>query len=369
MVTEMNNVALIATRLIAAKHPEDVFGALGSGEQDARLLAVTKAYRHIVLAVHPDRCTAEPEDTRKLAQDAFAHLTALKSQAEAKVRAGTYGDRKAAPPPVKEAADAPVVITRGKRRYVVGAPMASGDLCDIHACTYADGSDDRRAVFKIARHAAENDLVQNEARILTKLYPKGTPDEKFFRYLPQLIDTFTLRSPARSKARQVNVLAMVDEYVSLAEVLAAYPKGIDFRDAVWMLKRMLSGLGFAHVNGVVHGAVLPPHVLVGPVNHGAKVIDWSYAVEAGERVRAISPAYRTWYAPEVLAKTPPTSATDLYMWAMCAVALMGGDISARTFPATVPRPLASFVGSCLLANPRLRPQDAWDLHKEFDELL
>src|SRR5262249_891785 len=136
---------------------------------------------------------------------------------------------------------------------------------------------------------------------------------------------------------------------------------LDFRDVVWMVKRLLVVLGFVHRRGFVHGAVLPPHLLVHPVDHGARLVDWCYAVPPGQRVRALSVAYRDLYAPEIAAKQPVTPQTDIYMAARCALALVG-----RTH---VPRALRTFFETCLARSPARRPDDAWKLHDELEELL
>ena len=46
-----------------------------------------------------------------------------------------------------------------------------------------------------------------------------------------------------------------------------------------------------------------------------------------------------------------------------------GALYAGRWPDTVPLEMQRFVDTCLFAAPRMRPQDAWDLHEEFDELL
>ncbi len=53
------------------------------------------------------------------------------------------------------------------------------------------------------------------------------------------------------------MIAALDGFRSLTEVGTAYPDGVDPRDAAWMWRRLLVGLGFAHRAGVLHGAVLP----------------------------------------------------------------------------------------------------------------
>ena len=39
--------------------------------------------------------------------------------------------------------------------------------------------------------------------------------------------------------------------------------------------------GEAHINGVIHGAVLPEHLLIHPEFHGLVLIDWTCAVTPG----------------------------------------------------------------------------------------
>src|ERR1043166_6656085 len=75
---------------------------------------------------------------------------------------------------------------------------------------------------------------------------------------------------------------------------------------VWMLNRILEALDFVHVQKkVVHGAILPDTVMVyssglskDEFNHGARLIDWSYAAKIGTPLKAISPAWESFYPPE-----------------------------------------------------------------------
>ncbi len=189
----------------------------------------------------------------------------------------------------------------------------------------------------------------------------------------------------------MTIFPLLIDYVPMSEVIAAYPKGLDFRDVAWMYKRLLSGLGFVAEMGVVHGAILPSHVLVHPTGHGAKIIDWSYSlnfaallapkavdpdpapakpakgaakqlnvwdlvrqnlyadpasvdptIPAGPPpdpnkmyVKAISVDYQNFYAPEILRKETPSPSTDIYMAAKCAVALLGGDVGTNQLPASI----------------------------------
>ena len=312
--------------------------------------------------------------------------------------------------------DLPATIKASKKKtYTASSLLASGDIADIYATTTGE-------VLKIARASSDNDLLDNEAAVLGRFRAKKKT--KLNAYLPPLVEWPILRD--RGNVR-MNVFTHEAGFVSLADIIAAYPGGINYQDLVWMYKRLLVAIGFAHLNGVIHGAVLPAHVLVHPTGHGAKLIDWCYAldftalpkpapdpatadpappapapvnmnawdllkannyadpypdpVDPGPAlvvapadpnrmfIRAISVDSEAFYAPEILRKMTPTPATDLYMAAKCAVALLGGNVETDQIPDTVPVPIRAFFSGSLLRAPEKRPQDAWDLHEEFDKLL
>jgi serine/threonine protein kinase len=316
----------------------------------------------------------------------------------------------------------PSVIESPSHRYVIKDVRCEGDLTTLYDATYANGGGDHQVVVKIARDKADNDFVWNEAGILGYIYPPSQPDEKLYKLFPRLLDAFETK-----EGRRANVFARIDGYVSFEEIIRAYPGGIEFRHMVWMYKRLLVALGLAHTKGIVHGAVLPSHVLVHPTEHGAKLLDWSYALNFAEivkpktkgskkdpdpdptpgthhkarnaweklledadydpdpvytalpkgppadpsrmYVRAMSVAYEPFYAPEILVKRTPTPATDAFMAAKCMVALLGGDVETNQMPDAVPSQIKAFLQSSLTPATRHRPQDVWDLHEAFDRLM
>jgi serine/threonine protein kinase len=238
----------------------------------------------------------------------------------------------------------------------------SGDICDLFLCDMGNP-----AVAKVPRNPADNDLVQNEAAVLQALCPEGAWQEKFYRYLPELLHTDSYKGVA------VNFFPYYGEYVTLAKVIEAYPGGIDFKDASWMYKRLLTALGFAHERGFIFGASIPDHVLVHPENHGCKIIDWSYAekLQGGgtKHLRAISNRNRAYYPPEVFERKPVHPTLDIYMATKVMVALVGGDINSHRMPDTVPLELQNLLKTALVPDPKRRPQSAWGLHRTFEELM
>ncbi len=310
-----------AALLDAAHAPADLFG-----DDDAASLHV---YREFAKLLHPDRA---PASLRDAATTAFARLTAL--------WAARHGDT--------------VTIDSSLRSYTLGPVLTSGDLADL----YAVEVDGRPALFKVARKPANNDLVEREALALRRLRTDGEPRHRV--YVPRLYESFAYREAGTNVRRYITVTSRATGFVSFAEVRAAYPDGLDPRDAAWMWRRLLVALGFAHRAGVVHGAVLPEHVLIHPAQHGMVLVDWCYSAQDGELVPAIVPRYRDWYPPEVLARATPGPGTDIHLASRCVADLMGES---------APAPLQRFIRGCTLTTLAARPDDAWQVLRDLDALL
>lgn len=275
-----------------------------------------------------------------------------------------------------------VTLTLDSKNYVIGKLITEGDLSSIYECTLPGGANstghtwyDRiledeedqthaNGILKVAKEYSFTPRLDNEVRLLTKIFPKREEEVKFFRYFPRVIESGHLNS-----GRAALILPRYEGFVTMQQVRNAYPQGLDFRDVVWMFKRILVAIGYAHTQGIVHGAVLPPHVLVHPVEHGAKLLDWTFAVEAHHHIEGISSGYSEFYPPEVFEKEAARPTVDIYMAAKCAVALLGGDTHTNELPATVPKEIQAFFDECLARNQSRRPFNAWDLHETFDALL
>lgn len=325
--------------LLAAKRPEDVFGELPTdcGKAWAKLKGL---YLEAVKQVHPDR----NHDPR--AEEAFKTLQRLYDVAKRSVKAGNYGKGNAI---VDE-----IVITTKRRSYKVTDLFTQGDVSNI----YKGSSDNEPVYVKITRSARDNDLMANEARALKSILG----DKEFFDeaqpYLPGYIETFGYRPGGRGQARQATSF-YVPEYplYTLEQVRRAYPEGIHPKDMAWMLRRLFMAIGFAHAKGLVHGAVLPCHVLIQPDMHGLVLIDWKAATET-EPIKVISKPWKSFYPEWVLNKEKAKFATDIYMAAECMRYVCGDQLRYSK------RIRAFFNGMQVRNTPK-----AWDLKDEFDELL
>jgi serine/threonine protein kinase len=354
---------LIAQLLENAQQPEEVFGKLDGNQGEA----LRASYRLLSKVAHPDRY-ADPHD-QAVAEKAFVALQKWLTSAEEKIKSSTYGQDGA----THVTSAPPVLVRNRKREYLVqGTPFAQGDLCNLYRCTCVLDGRESDAIFKVARNPADNDLVSNEGHVLKQL-ASGKEYDRFHAYLPRLVDSFDYRDSTSPHARRVNVLALEEgNYYSLQEVRAAYPEGIDAKDMAWIWRRLLIVLGFAHKCNIIHGAVLPTHILIQPENHGLVLIDWSYALyepSPDEYIPAISTEYKDWYPPEVLAKEPPRPGTDIYLGALCMLYLLGGDPVKGSMPESVHKRIQSFFRGTTLRGPAQRPQDALRLLDEFTELI
>jgi serine/threonine protein kinase len=246
----------------------------------------------------------------------------------------------------------PPVIIKGKRHtYSLGQLLWTGDVSDIFTAE-ADGAE---YLLKVSRVPGADGLLNNESDALSKIH-KAATDTKYRLYVPLLVETIQVRDKF---PKRINVFHRESGVYSLPDVIAKHGR-LDGRHLGWIFKRLLTILGFAHQQGIVHGAVLPPHIVLNPDNHGLCLVGWGQSVKSGSPLSVALKSHRDWYPPEVAAKKPATAATDIYMAAKCALHLTGGSM---------PSHFQGFLNACLLDGQSMRPDDAWSLYDEFDDLL
>jgi serine/threonine protein kinase len=293
----------------------------------------------------------------------MTRLNDLWAQARSQIRSGRYADRMATPTTIR--------LTSRKRAYEVGALIGADEVCQRYACHFEIDGVGRSGVFKMARTSSDNDLLQNEAHVVRHLHA-DKDFARLFPFVPEIYDSF-LYDDGRVEPRQANVVGRLPNVYSLEDIHTQYPHGIDPKDAAWLWRKLLIAVGFAHARGIVHGAVLPPHLLVEPDQHGLILDNWLYAVHApiepATYLSAIVPAYESWYPPEVFDKQPSLPGLDIFMGARCLVYLLGGDPLTGELPSTVPKALASFFRGCLLPAPQHQPQQAWAVLNDFTQLI
>jgi hypothetical protein len=254
-----------------------------------------------------------------------------------------------------------------RHRYTPLRFLASGDEADIHLATTADESHaatETLYLLKVARVPEGNVHLDIERKNLTALL--GTAGNTTYpNYLPALVDSFstTGRLPQR-----INVFRWAPGFHTLEQIHEQYP-ALNGRHLAWIFKRLLTVLGFSHRQNILHGAVLPCHALIHAVGHGLQLVGWGRSVAVGQRIRTVPVRYQDWYPAEVQHQRPASPATDLFLAARCLVYLAGGDPVTNRMPEAVPPPMQRFLQTCLLESASMRPEDAWALMEDFDDLL
>lgn len=316
----------VLEQVLAAKKPSDLFGDKDAG-------AAKPIHRRLLKQVHPD--LFEPQH-RARAEQAVANLNTLWDQ-------------------LTKPKSADIVITTKRYSHTLGELHARGDICNVYLAT----SDGAKTVVKLPRSPKNSDLVVNEAKVLKKINAEVSSELRAF--YPELLDVFKQRDESTKIERRGVVMTLHKTgFVTLTDVRKKFPQGIDPRDMAWMFRRLLIALGGLHDIGVVHGAVVPDHMLMELSAHGFVLVDYSYASTEGSIIPAFAKGWEKAYPDEVGVKLTPTPATDLYMAAKVLEYGMGEQ---------APRQLRAFVKGCTVGTQANRPGNAWELLAEFTELI
>jgi len=258
-----------------------------------------------------------------------------------------------------------VRLSDARRRYKPHRLVISGDVADLHFATdESDADGETRYLLKVARGPEGNAHLDAERRALTTLQ-RAAGNSTYRKYLPALIDSFATSGRRRHR---INVFRWDSGFHTLEQVHEQHP-ALDGRHLAWIFNRLLTVLGFCRRQRIVHGAVLPCHVLIDAASHGLRLVGWGRSVAAGRRLGTVPARYRDWYPAEVRRHRPVGPATDLYLAARCVVHLAGGDPRTDQMPDAVPPPMRRFFRTCLLESAAMRPRDAWALLDDFDRLL
>jgi hypothetical protein len=288
--------------------------------------APAKKYREFARILHPDTTEASGK-SKDRAVRAFEKLTELYNKLNSKN----------SPSPSLKIS-----------KWTITESMCKGDIADLHYAVAPDGS---KVIFKITRSESDNDLMEAEY-VNLGILGKSHGISNFGKYLPRALESL------EASGRRANVFSPAEGH-PLAQILSLFPAGLDFRHIVWMGNRALNALGFIHKSGVVHGAILPEHLIYGPVSHGLTIIDWCYSItaESKQHIPARVINSKNLYPAEVGRKSPAIPQTDIYM--LAATLKSAGKIPKRFIP---------FFDHCLAASPRSRPEDAWVLADRWTTL-
>ncbi|MFO0572803.1 MAG: inactive serine/threonine-protein kinase VRK3 [Polyangia bacterium] len=248
--------------------------------------------------------------------------------------------------------------------YEASSVLTQGDLATLYEGRRS--RDGARVVIKIADDSADNDLMQAEVSALRILRSEPSPQLK---HLPVVLDQLQTRD-----GRLGTVLEFLDG-LDLVQVRERRPHGLPAQHLIWIMRRCLSVLGWAHARGVLHGNLDPAHILVRAKDHNVWVLDWCYAIvnpaRTGQGFRVLNEEYSP---PEVAARKPPLPSSDLFSLGRCMIYLLGGDPQKGELPRDaetgleLDERLQRFLKFFVLDSALGRAQDAWEAYRFLDRL-
>jgi len=247
-------------------------------------------------------------------------------------------------------------VVAGGEAWIRLAPVARGEISDVFQVVRQRWPGER-ALLKVLRNRDDAPLFDQEWRALTRLAECDGPGLPILRNrLPQPI----VCEPHPSSGWPRMLLGWSPGFEhTFEDVRGALPSGVDARAAVWMWRRVLEILSAVHRNGLVHGAVLPQHLLVERGEHGVRLVGFSCANEPDAALLAVCLPYERFYPRAMLDGARLRPEYDVAMSARAILFVLGARDDGR-LPSGVPAPLAALLESAADGRGEL---DAWALRE------
>jgi hypothetical protein len=245
-------------------------------------------------------------------------------------------------------------LTIGETHWATRVLIARGDISDVYLGERARWPTER-VLLKLLREPRYEGLFDRQWQILEKLRRSDAPGAaRFTTLLPQPVVRGTVRGGPEA-GRQALLFRWASGFRETFEgARHAYPRGIDPQISIWMWRRILELLAFLHRSGVVHGAVVPPHLLIEGGEHGVRLVGYSAAGEPGAPLETLCSRFESLYPVREL-----SPGMDVAMSARSIAFVLGGDGACLDVPATVPQPLAHLIRTVAAGG----DDDAWKIRE------
>jgi LSD1 subclass zinc finger protein len=242
----------------------------------------------------------------------------------------------------------------GESHWATRHFIARGEISDVYLAERARWPTER-VLLKILREPEHGPLFDREWDVLDKLQQSEAPGAALFTTLvPQpVVRGLVDNGPYRGR-RAMAFRWATGFCETLEGVRRAYPQGINPQISIWMWRRILELLTFLHRSGVVHGAVLPPHILVQDGDHGIRLVGYSAAGGSGTPLATVCSRFELFYPARRL-----SPGADVSMSARSIAFILGGEGACVDVPASVPEPLAALIRKVAADG----AEDAWKVRE------
>ncbi|HWQ46097.1 MAG TPA: serine/threonine-protein kinase [Longilinea sp.] len=263
----------------------------------------------------------------------------------------------------------PAWLSMGDSHWAVHQMIGQGDSSDVYTAQRARWPTEL-VVVKTLRDEKDAALLENEWRTIQILLgSQARGADTFSALMPQSVIHGKI-SDGQFNGKHASIFRWQSGFRhTLADVIKVYPQGIPPRAVIWVWRRILESLSFIHSSGMVHGAILPEHLLVQGNEHGIRLVGFGYAGKKGDRLPGIVRENQGFYPGSGKFKQVLSPQLDLCMSARCLSVVLGGDPSAQVLPAAVPAPIASVIMRVARLDPDGKPgEDAWSIREELGQL-
>ena len=255
-------------------------------------------------------------------------------------------------------------ISVGNRHWAVKKELAQGEISNIYTGKRARFPTEF-AILKILRDKKNIHLFDKEWDSLQTLHRSNAPGADIFtRLIPQPIVHGEV-SAGSFKGQRISIFRWRSGFrYTIGEVIQAYPQGIPPRASIWVWRRILEILAFIHASNMVHGAVLPPHLLVQENEHGIFLAGYSRSGRTGEKLQNIPQNFEDFYPKSAQYRLTPQ--LDIVMSARSLIFALRGDPATASLPGAVPAPLAKVIRRVALD--KRSHEDAWAIREELGKI-
>jgi serine/threonine protein kinase len=257
----------------------------------------------------------------------------------------------------------------GDSHWSLDGWIARGESSDVYAARRARWPTER-VVLKILREKRDSDLFDREWKVLEELQTSEVSGAEILsRLIPQPVVHGEIREGLHKGKPAMAFRWGGGFHHTLEDVQRTFPKGIEPRPSVWIWRRILEILSYIHASGYVHGAILPPQLMIQENDHGMRIAGFSCAVRIGKKLPAANARFESFYPASMLEGTALVPGADLTMSARCIAAVLGGNPATGDLPKAVPGPLATVVRRVGWPDLKNSPhEDALALHAELGEI-
>ncbi len=230
-----------------------------------------------------------------------------------------------------EQSDAPIWRLNGVS-YLVEGRVGSGEKSRVYRAHRLENPP-TSVIIKLAHQRLGADCFEREAWMLARMRDDATSEatKDYARRVHTVIARGELtRGDTGETAAAIAFEAKPGYDWNLAEALAEYPHGVPSHAVAWIGRRMFEEMAWLHQIGIVHGAIIPEHVLIHPFTHQATLIDHSYAASIGQPIEYHVTTRAEFYPTALLDLEPAARSFDVVMAARCLLWALSGAVDERT---------------------------------------